>query len=82
MCHNPVLCLDAGVGDCSLSLGCSRDEVVIEVDTLAGSGASRVGAASPVRIRVCGDRLDRANTNVKDEGEGALQVPKNPLEQH
>jgi hypothetical protein len=32
MCHGPVLSLSAGAGDCGLSLGCPRDEVVAEVE--------------------------------------------------
>jgi hypothetical protein len=59
MCHNLVLCLGTGVGDCSLSHGRLRDEVVAEVDAVARSGTLRVGAACPIRIRVCSEGLGR-----------------------
>jgi hypothetical protein len=73
MSHSSVLRLRTG--------GRPRDEIVAEVDAEARGGASRVGAASPIRIRVCSEGLDRADAQVKTEGECALHVAKDPLEQ-
>jgi len=80
MSHSSVLRLHTGAGDGGLSLGRPRDEIVAEVDAEAGGGASRVGAANPICIRVCSEGLDRADTQVKTEGECALHVAKDPLE--
>ena len=47
-----ILSLRAGAGNCSLAFGRPGDKVVTEVDAVAGGGASRVGATSPVGVGV------------------------------
>jgi hypothetical protein len=63
-----------------LALGRLGDQVVTEVDTVAGCGAPRVRTTAPVSIRVCCQRGDGAGADVKSEGEGALHIAKNPLD--
>jgi hypothetical protein len=66
-----VLSLSTGAWDSGLALGRLGDQVVTEVDTVAGCGAPRVRTTAPVSIRVCCQRGDGAGADVKSEGEGA-----------
>ena len=45
---SPVLCLSTGVGDNRLPLGRPGDQVAVQEDGVAGSGAVSVRTASPV----------------------------------
>ena len=72
--HCTVLCFGTGAGDRGLTLGGPRNQIIAEVDTIAGGGAPRIWAASPVDIGVGDQGLNRADTNVEAGGQSALQV--------
>ena len=73
MSNSTVLCFCTGAGDHGLTLGGPRNQIIAEVDTIAGGGAPRIWAASPVDIGVGDQGLNRADTNVEARGESALR---------
>jgi hypothetical protein len=50
MSNDVILCFCAGTGDCGLTLGGPRNQIVAEEDTVAGGGTPTVRAACPIRI--------------------------------
>ena len=81
MGDSTVLCFSIGARESVLSLGGPGHQVVDEEDAEAGGGATCVGAARPVNVRVGGELVDGSDAQVKTGGEGALEVPENTLDQ-
>lgn len=65
-----------------VAFGGSGDQVVAEEEVLAGDGAPRVWASSPVPVGVRGQGLDPASVNVELGGECAIHVVQDALDQH
>jgi hypothetical protein len=77
MSDGPVLSLSTRAGDRSLSLQRQGDEVVIEVDAVAGCGTPRVEAPSPVGVGVSRQGGGGADADVEPGGERAIHVAQN-----
>ena len=55
MCHGSILGLGTGARHHDLAFGGPRHQVITEVDTVARGRSSGVGAAGPIRVRVCSE---------------------------
>lgn len=78
---SPILRFSAGAGDCMLSLGRPRDEVIAKKHTIAGGGATSVRTARPVRIRIGDEAIRGRRSELQSMVKRALDVPKNSLNQ-
>ena len=78
--HDTILGLGAGPRDDGLPLGRPRDKRRAEVDAVAGSRASSVGAACPIRVRVGDDVRRWRGGDGEAELHGAANVPEDPLD--
>jgi hypothetical protein len=77
MSHRAIFGLSTRLRHGGLPLRRPRNQIVTQEDTEPRCGATGVGAAGPICIRVSGDGAGIRDTNVKTKVQGALDVPKN-----
>lgn len=78
--NSPVLHFGAGARDRGLSLRRPGDERRSEVDAVARRGATRVGAACPIGVRVGDDVRGGGGVEGEAEVHGATNVAEDPLD--
>ena len=78
--NSPVLRFGAGARDRGLSLRRPGDERRSEVDAVARRGATRVGAACPIGVRVGDDVRGGGGVERETEVHGTTNVAEDPLD--
>jgi hypothetical protein len=81
MGNRAVVSLSTGARDGRLALGGPRDQVVAEKNAVAGHRAPGVWTACPVRVKVCGEGVNRLEAEVETGGESTLHVAQDALDQ-
>jgi hypothetical protein len=81
MSNCPVFHLSARSGDGSLAFRRPGDEIIAKIDAISRSRTTSVRTASPVSIRICGERSSRSSMQAKSEIQGSLEIAKNALHQ-
>jgi hypothetical protein len=81
MSNSPVFRLSTGPGDRSLPFRGPGDQVVTEVDAIAGRRPASVRAPRPIRVRIRGERRRRGTRNMHPEVKSTFDVAENTFHQ-
>jgi hypothetical protein len=81
MSNRAVLNLSTRTGHRRLALGGPRDQIVAEEDVVAGCRALGIWTTCPVRVGVCGERVNQPRAEVEVDGQSALHVAEDALDQ-